>query len=85
MSRSLTLCDLEIMDTNKDDQVDKAEFLTYMLVALQKVSQDDVDEIMALFYKFDKTRNDTLTRHDLVVDWQRVRASILQDADIESA
>jgi len=77
MSRSLTLCDLEIMDRNSDGKVDKAEFLAYMLVALQKVSQEDVDEIMALFHKLDKTENDCLTRHDLVSDWRSFRASVL--------
>lgn len=84
MSRSLTLCDLEIMDRNSDGEVDKAEFLAYMLVALQKVNQEDVDEIIALFHKFDKTENDRLSRHDIVSDWRTLRASVLH-LDTETA
>ena len=33
--KSMTLADLEIMDTNKDGVVDRAEFLAHMLVTLQ--------------------------------------------------
>ena len=54
--RSLTLADIEIMDTDKDGSVSKAEFLCYMLVALQRVEQDDLTELLDLFEKLDKVR-----------------------------
>ena len=63
--KSLTLCDLETMDTNRDGVVEKGEFLAYMLVALQKVSREDVDEILHLFHRLDATKNGLLTKQDL--------------------
>ena len=64
MGRSLTLCDLETMDTDLDGEVSKAEFLSYMLVALQKVEQDDIAQILALFDRLDKTHSNCLTKYD---------------------
>lgn len=58
------------MDTNSDGRVEKADFLSYMLVALQKVSKEDCDEIMALFKKLDIDNNNCLTKEDLInKDW----------------
>jgi hypothetical protein len=63
--RALTLCDLEIMDTNKDGGVERGEFLAYMLVALQKVDKKDVDGIMQLFQNLDVSGNGFLNKEDL--------------------
>ena len=63
--RSLTLADLETMDTDHDGVVKKGEFLAYMLVALQKVSKEDVDHITQLFYRLDATKDGFLTKDDL--------------------
>lgn len=72
MSRTLTLGDLECMDINRDGEVEKGEFLAFMLVALQKVNQDDIDEIMTLFDHLDRDKNGTLTKNDLIAgDWNR--------------
>jgi Ion channel len=65
LSRSLTLCDLTTMDTSEDGRVDKAEFLTYMLTALQKVSKEDVQEIVDLFHKLDVDGSNYLSKDDL--------------------
>lgn len=70
LSRSLTLCDLATMDTDSDGRVDKAEFLCYMLTALQKVSKEDVREIEELFHKLDADGTQYLTKEDLIAkDW----------------
>jgi Ion channel/EF hand len=65
LSRSLALCDLQVMDTDVNGKVDLAEFLTYMLVALQKVSKDDIREIRDVFDKLDVDKSGVLTIADL--------------------
>lgn len=65
LAKSLTLCDLDRMDVDRDGTVDKAEFLTFMLVALQKVSKEDMDSVSALFCNLDKTRTGYLSKQDL--------------------
>jgi Ca2+-binding EF-hand superfamily protein len=65
LARSMTLSDLEVMDTNKDGEVSEAEFLTYMLVALQKVEQEDIDQIKSLFQKLDKSQTGAINKQDL--------------------
>jgi Ca2+-binding EF-hand superfamily protein len=70
LSQSLTLCDLSTMDTDKNGLVDRAEFLSYMLVALQKVSRDDVREILDLFSQLDVDGTNFLNKDDLLArDW----------------
>jgi potassium channel subfamily K, other eukaryote len=78
LSQSLTLVDLSTMDTDHDGRVDKAEFLSYMLCALQKVSKEDVDAILDLFFKLDVDGSGCLTKSDLISrDWEDVfRTSI---------
>lgn len=65
MARAFTLSDIERMDFNNDGGVSESEFLIYMLVTLQKVEQDDIDEILSLFHKLDKTGDGVLTIDDL--------------------
>jgi Ca2+-binding EF-hand superfamily protein len=66
MSRSLTFSDLKTMDVNHNGQVDKAEFITYMLVALQKVSKEELDELSTMFHRLDKTHEGFLSKRDLL-------------------
>jgi hypothetical protein len=66
LSRSLTLSDLKTMDVDHDGKVDRAEFITYLLVALQKVSKEELDELSTLFYRLDRTREGFLSKRDLV-------------------
>ena len=56
------------------------EFLSFMLVTLQKVSQADLDEISNLFLKLDKTGDGLLSVDDLRIRRQRANASILLDS-----
>lgn len=53
------------------------EFLTFMLVALQKVSREDLDEISQLFHKLDVTNSNCLTKEDLTVRNEKVRRSLM--------
>eukprot|EP00957_Ditylum_brightwellii_P164738 12542624-Ditylum_brightwellii.AAC.1 len=53
LQQELTLSDLKAMDADGDGDVDMAEFLSFMLVAMQKVDKESVDEIKALFNKLD--------------------------------
>ena len=80
LMRSLSLADLDIMDADKSGRVDKAEFLAYMLCTLQKVSKDDVNEIMELFHKLDVDDDHYLTKNDLASEeWvNTLRSSIEQ-------
>jgi EF-hand domain pair len=65
LSRTLTLCDLQRMDVDQNGQVDRAEFLSYMLVAIHRVSKEDVEQITRLFDKLDRTKEGVLTKDDL--------------------
>lgn len=66
LQRAMTLADLRVMDTDKDEKVAPDEFLRYMLVALQKVEQDEIDEIMEIFRKLDKSNTGFIEKQDLM-------------------
>jgi len=65
LARALNVGDLEKMDCDKDGIVKPHEFLSYMLVTMQKCEKEDVDEILALFYHLDKDGNGCLNKLDL--------------------
>jgi hypothetical protein len=67
LKHTLTLADIQTMDSDQDGQVNQAEFLAYMLVTLHRVGQDDVDSLLALFKKLDTDHSGTLSREDLRV------------------
>jgi len=73
LSRSMTLSDLNNMDTNCDGVVSKFEFIQYMLVALQKVEQEDIDDIMEVFKKLDNTKTGTINKLDLLAQYNEGR------------
>lgn len=84
LSRSLTLCDLTTMDTDGNGNVDKAEFLSFMLVALQKVSKDDVREICDLFHKLDGDGSNFLSMDDLLArDWDESFRSCMSETYVK--
>jgi len=70
MNRSMTLADLRRMDTSKDGKVSPDEFLAYMLVTMQKVEQEEIDEILALFKKLDRSNTGLITKQDLMGHYQ---------------
>lgn len=65
MQRSITIADLAAMDTNHDGSVDRGEFLAFFLVALQKVEQKDIDELLELFDRLDVSRTGSVSRSDV--------------------
>lgn len=66
LKRSITMCDLNRMDADDDGEVDFGEFLSFMLVALQKVDKESIDELKRLFDSLDKDGNGVLDKEDLV-------------------
>jgi EF-hand domain pair len=80
LSRALTLCDLQRMDADQNGKVDRGEFLSYMLVALQRVSKEDVEQITRLFDKLDRTKEGVLSKDDLVAFQldEKLRVSTIQ-------
>jgi hypothetical protein len=82
LTRAMTLGDLRRMDTDNDGVVSPVEFLNYMLVALQKVDQEDIDEIMDLFRNLDKTRTGTINKADLEEQYHlSVKPGVTMNAD----
>jgi len=75
LERELTLSDIEAMDEDHDDKVSPEEFLTFMLVAMQKVDRETIDQIMDVFHKLDETGDGHLTKDDLKRKAGQVRAS----------
>jgi Ca2+-binding EF-hand superfamily protein len=43
----------------------RGEFLAFMLIAMQKAKQEDVDQLRAIFDKLDKDNNQFLDKKDL--------------------
>lgn len=66
LKRSITMCDLNRMDADDDGEVHLGDFLSFMLVALQKVDQESIDELKALFKSLDSNGNGVLDKEDVV-------------------
>ena len=64
--RELTQDDLDAMDVNGNGKVSWAEFLEFMLVAMEKVDYEMVDELQTCFRSLDVARTGELSRADLV-------------------
>lgn len=68
------------MDSDGDGKVSKLEYLSYMLVKLNKADQDDIDGILAQFNKLDRDGSGELDKADLErLDRELQRAQ--QEAD----
>jgi hypothetical protein len=64
--KELTQQDLEIMDKDGDGKVTRAEFLEFMLIAMNKIDQDLVDELRMHFDRLDADGTGELTKNDLI-------------------
>ena len=64
--KELTLQDLKVMDFDGDGQVSKAEFLEFMLIAMNQVDQELLDNLKSHFDRLDKDQSGTLDRNDLI-------------------
>jgi EF hand len=65
-NKELTLNDLKVMDGDGDGTVTKAEFLEFMLVAMNQVDQDLLDNLKAHFDRLDQDKSGTLDKNDLI-------------------
>ena len=81
LSRSVTLFDIAAMDEDQNGDVSREEFVCFMLVALQKVTKDDISELHQVFARLDADNNGTINKHDLSAMTQQRKA---QDEDIVS-
>jgi len=66
LNRSLALKDLAAMDVNDDGKVSWGEFLSFIMVAMDKVDQEEVDEIRTLFLSLDVDGSGFLEKSDLI-------------------
>lgn len=65
-SKELTLNDLKVMDADGDGTVTKAEFLEFMLVAMDQVEQDVIDHLKDRFDRLDLDKSGALDKADLI-------------------
>jgi potassium channel subfamily K len=66
-TRELTLNDLLVMDDNGDGKVTLAEYLAFMLVAMNKVDQELITDLTAQFNRLDVDGTGCLEREDLII------------------
>lgn len=66
-ARELTSADLEVMDADEDGKVTLAEYLSFMLVSMQKVDQDLIDNLTTQFNRLDVDGTGCLEKEDLVI------------------
>lgn len=85
LQRELTFSDLRMMDDNFDDKVELWEFLSFMLVAMQKVDKKSIDELKALFYSLDANGTGALEKADLILLAQRKRERMLGRTSSQSS
>ena len=88
MRRSITLCDLRAMDANDDGMVSMEEFISFMLVALQKIDKELLEELRSVFRSLDRNENGMLEKDDLIAhstmgsrDWDSME--VTEDEEME--
>jgi voltage-gated potassium channel len=72
--RALQRCNLRLLPSDHDGQVSRAEFISFMLVALQIVTEDDLKEMHNLFDCLVSNNSGTLLIKDLPETSVRLRA-----------
>ena len=65
-THEFSLDDLEIMDEDGDGEVTRAEFLEFMLLAMNKVDRDLIDDLRARFARMDETGRGVLSKDTLI-------------------
>ena len=69
--RELTVKDLELMDTDGNGEVSRAEFLEFMLVSMGKVDNAFIEEMRLYFAKLDTDQRGALSKSDLIANARR--------------
>jgi potassium channel subfamily K, other eukaryote len=65
-AEGISLADLQAMDTDDDGNVSRAEFLEFMLLAMNKVDKALLEELRAHFDRLDSDRSGALSKDDLI-------------------
>ena len=73
LRREVTLSDLEYLDVNEDGKVCELDFVTFMLVAMQKVDKRTMKDLKRLFYALDAGKDGFIQKEDLILLRQRKR------------
>lgn len=66
------------MDADEDGMVSREEWLTFMLVMLQKVDRESIDQLKDIFHSIDRNDNGFIDKEDLVhfqetPQWKSIR------------
>jgi len=81
-ARELTTADLEVMDADEDGKVTLAEYLSFMLVSMQKVDQDLIENLTEQFERLDVDGSGCLEKEDLVIVAKRKLHSSKRKAEL---
>ncbi|KAL7515016.1 hypothetical protein ACHAXN_012866 [Cyclotella atomus] len=73
LRREITLSDLEYLDIDDDGMVNEMDFVTFMLVAMQKVDKKTMTDIKRLFRALDVGKTGYIEKEDLITLRQRKR------------
>jgi len=78
LSKEVTFENLKAMDNNNDGQVSEVEFVTHMLVSMDKCDQELIDDLRELFITLDAQKNGVLEPRDLEMLDQRKKNRLRQ-------
>lgn len=75
LRREITLSDLEYLDIDDDGKVNEMDFVTFMLVAMQKVDKKTMKDLKRLFHALDVGKDGYIQKEDLITLRQRKRVA----------
>lgn len=73
LRREVTFNDLEYLDVNDDGKVCMLDFITFMLLAMQKVDKKTMKDLKSLFNALDTQSSGFIEKEDLILLRQRKR------------
>ena len=69
------MTDLQYLDVDEDGKVCELDFITFMLVAMQKVDRQSMQDLRRIFRAMDAGKDGFLQKEDLITLRQRKRFS----------
>ena len=75
LRREITLSDLEYLDIDDDGKVNEMDFITFMLIAMQKVDKKTMRDVRRLFNALDVGKDGFIQKEDLIILRQRKRVA----------